>query len=150
MVINCDLSPSSATNTTERLTSAAVSMGTTSRHVADGSIARNPSDFGRRSRPPQCGSSAGLRHYCFSRARPPVCRLDDWGLLPFADFVDDSGGFGAAPLGKRVSGARIERSGRRIKWFENPYAASSIAKMAVSGWLMGSTPTRLTIDVTVP
>ena len=32
----------------------------------------------------------------------------------------------------------------------NAYAASSIAKIAVSGWLMGSTPTRLTIDVIVP
>ena len=35
-----DLSPSSATNTTERLTSVAVSMWTTFRHVADGPIAR--------------------------------------------------------------------------------------------------------------
>src|SRR6185503_16401310 len=63
MVISCDLSPSSATNTTERLTSAAVSMGTTFRHVADGPIAHDPSDFGRRSRPPLCGSPAGLRQY---------------------------------------------------------------------------------------
>jgi hypothetical protein len=30
------------------------------------------------------------------------------------------------------------------------YAASSIAKIAVSGWLIGSTPTRLTIEVMVP
>lgn len=29
-------------------------------------------------------------------------------------------------------------------------AARSIARMAVSGWLIGSTPTRLTIDVIVP
>src|ERR1700757_2793479 len=29
-------------------------------------------------------------------------------------------------------------------------AASSIARIAVSGWLIGSTPTRLTIEVTVP
>jgi hypothetical protein len=54
------LSPSSATNTTDRLTSAAVSMETTFRHVADGPIARDPPDFGRRSRPPHCGSPAGL------------------------------------------------------------------------------------------
>jgi hypothetical protein len=31
-----------------------------------------------------------------------------------------------------------------------PYAASSMARMAVSGWLIGSTPTRLTMDVMVP
>src|SRR6478735_12049909 len=30
------------------------------------------------------------------------------------------------------------------------YAASSIARIAVSGWLIGSTPTRLTIEVMVP
>ena len=30
------------------------------------------------------------------------------------------------------------------------YAASSIAKIAVSGWLIGSTPTLLTIEVMVP
>ena len=30
------------------------------------------------------------------------------------------------------------------------YAARSIARMAVSGWLIGSMPTRLTIPVTVP
>ncbi len=32
----------------------------------------------------------------------------------------------------------------------NAYAASSMAKIAVSGWLIGSTPTRLTIEVIVP
>ena len=32
----------------------------------------------------------------------------------------------------------------------NTYAASSMAKIAVSGWLIGSTPTRLTIEVIVP
>src|SRR5581483_1501887 len=41
-------------------------------------------------------------------------------------------------------------SAPRIACFECPYAASSIARIAVSGWLIGSTPTRLTIDVTVP
>lgn len=30
------------------------------------------------------------------------------------------------------------------------YAASNIARIAVSGWLIGSTPTRLTIEVMVP
>src|SRR3954470_919166 len=150
MVISCDLSPSSATNTTERLTSVAVSIGTTFRHVADGSSARDPPDFGRRSRPPRCGSPAGLAQLVLLACALPVCRLDDWGLLPFADFIDDSGDFTHSPAGGPSSGARIECSGQRIKWFENPYAASSIAKIAVSGWLMGSTPTRLTIEVTVP
>src|SRR6478752_4306663 len=83
MVISCDLSPSSATNTTERLTSAAVSMGTTFRHVADRPIAHDPSDFGRRSRPPLCGSPAGLALLVLLACALPVCRLDDWGLLPF-------------------------------------------------------------------
>jgi hypothetical protein len=55
-----------------------------------------------------------------------------------------------APPGAGSPGTGIERSWQRIKSFENPYAASSMAKMAVSGWLIGSTPTRLTIDVTVP
>src|SRR5262249_35991121 len=124
MVINCDLSPSSATNTTERLTSAAVSMKTTFRHVADGSIARARQT-----------SVEGLAHRVAVR-RPgcaPVCRHDDWGLLPFADFIDDSGHFVATPAGGPSSAARIERSGQRIKSFENPYAASSMAKIAVSG-----------------
>src|SRR4029450_6069022 len=141
MVISWDLSPSSAKNTTERLTSAAVSMGTTFPHVADGSLLA-----------PRQTSVEGLAHRIAVR-RPgstPVCRLDDWGLLPFADFIDDSGVFTAAPLGGSSSGARIERSGLRIKSFENPYAASSMAKIALSGWLIGSPPTRLTIDVTVP
>lgn len=35
--------------------------------------------------------------------------------------------------------------------FECPaHAASSMARMAVSGWLIGSIPTRLTMPVTVP
>src|SRR5215207_3545472 len=90
MVISWDLSPSSATKTTERLTSAAVSIETTFRRVADGPNAR-PSDFGRRSRPPQCGSPAGLAHLVLLACALPVCRLDDWGLLPFADSIDHSG-----------------------------------------------------------
>src|SRR6476619_578316 len=150
MVISCDLSPSSATNTTERLTSAAVSMRTTFRHVADRPIAHDPSDFGRRSRPPLCGSPAGLALLVLLACALPVCRLDDWGLLPFADIIDDSGDCAELPLGDASSGSRIEHSGKRIKSFENPYAASSMARIAVSGWLIGSTPTRLTIDVTVP
>src|SRR3989442_3149461 len=48
------------------------------------------SDFGRRSRPPHCGSPAGLAHWVLSACALPVCRLDDWGLLPFADFIDRS------------------------------------------------------------
>lgn len=42
------------------------------------------------------------------------------------------------------------RDGGRTKMFEFPYAASSMARIAVSGWLMGSTPTRLTMEVMVP
>ena len=67
------------------------------------------------------------------------------------------------------SGGRICRFGKRLfpisaryiaRWLGDrfvmdlcsqiTYAASSIARIAVSGWLIGSTPTRLTIDVTVP
>src|SRR6476659_7645003 len=128
MVISCDLSPSSATNTTERLTSAAVSM-------------RTPFDTSPtgQSLTTRQTSVEGLAHRSAVR-RPgcaPVCRLDDWGLLPFADIIDDSGDFTELPLGDASSGTRIEHSGRRIKSFENPYAASSMAKIAVSGWLMG-------------
>src|ERR1700754_4664905 len=116
-------------------------MRKTFRHVADGSVLTTRQT-----------SVEGLAHRVAVR-RPgcsPVCRHDDWGLLPFADSSDDSGDFAATPPRRTSSDTRIERSGQRIKSFENPYAASSIAKIAVSGWLMGSTPTRLTIDVTVP
>src|SRR6478752_10481297 len=116
MVISCDLSPSSARNTTERLTSAAVSMRKTFRHVADGSMLTTRQT-----------SVEGLAHR-FAVRRPgcaPVCRHDDWGLLPFADFVDYSGHFVAIPLDGASSGNRIECSGRRIKSFETlmPQAA---------------------------
>jgi hypothetical protein len=52
-------------------------------------------------------------------------------------------------LGQPLAQQRAHRDLGRGE-FEKPYAASSMAKMAVSGWLIGSTPTRLTIDVTVP
>ena len=58
-------------------------------------------------------------------------------------------GYRPAPEGASEGGS----SGTRIFRFdcsELPYAASSIARIAVSGWLIGSTPTRLTIDVMVP
>jgi len=45
-------------------------------------------------------SVEGLAHRIAVR-RPgcaPVCRHDDWGLLPFADFIDYSGHFAATPL----------------------------------------------------
>src|SRR6478735_12638135 len=103
MVISCDLSPSSARNTTERLTSAAVSMRKTFRHVADGSMLTTRQT-----------SVEGLAHRVAVR-RPgcsPVCRHDDWGLLPFADFTDDSGDFARMPLGNPSSGTRIEGSGQ--------------------------------------
>ena len=58
----------------------------------------------------------------------PACRLDDSGLLRFA----------------------IRRFDGQTDPSEFPYAASSIARIAVSGWLIGSTPTRLTMDVMVP
>src|SRR5215208_4905828 len=114
MVISCDLSPSSATNTTERPTRAAVSMGTTFRHVADGPNACEPSDFGRRSRPPRCGSPAGLAHLVLLACALPVCRLDDWGLLPFADVIDDSGLWGGPPPRRRVGGPESSVQGHEL------------------------------------
>src|ERR1700754_3702415 len=99
-------------------------MRKTFRHVADGSVLTTRQT-----------SVEGLAHRVAVR-RPgcaPVCRPDDWGLLPFADFTDHSGDFAAAPPSGQSSGTRIEHSGRRIEWFENPYAASSMAKIAVSG-----------------
>ena len=47
--------------------------------------------------------------------------------------------------GRRQLGSRAGSTRSELR-----YAASSIASIAVSGWLMGSTPTRLTIDVMVP
>src|SRR4051812_7008992 len=82
IVISWDLSPNSATKTTERLTRVAVSIETTFRRDADG-----PDNSARQA------SVEGLAHRVAVR-RPgcaPVCRHDDWGLLPFADIVDDSG-----------------------------------------------------------
>ena len=45
---------------------------------------------------------------------------------------------------------RLGPESNRRGEFGDPQAASSIARIAVSGWLMGSTPTRLTIEVIVP
>src|SRR5580658_9593281 len=55
--------------------------------------------------------------------------------MPSATFADQG-----------PASSRVEPSTR----VRRPQAASSIAKIAVSGWLIGSTPTRLTIDVIVP
>src|SRR6185312_6983243 len=63
---------------------------------------------------------------------------------------------GSAPRRVQTPGAAAVGSGGEAvssQWHTTEWvvqAARSIARMAVSGWLIGSTPTRLTIDVTVP
>src|SRR5581483_7479465 len=65
--MSCDLSGSSARKTTPKLMPIAVSMWDLSTHGVEGLAHRG------------CGSPAGLA---------PVCRHDDWGLLPFVYKAD--------------------------------------------------------------
>ena len=81
----------------------AASIETTFRRVADGPKSLTARQtFGRRSRPPlACGSPAGLA---------PVCRHDDWGLLPFADDITIAADSAARQLAERVRVPVFERS----------------------------------------
>ena len=144
MVISCDLSPSSATNTTARLTRVAVSIDddlSTRRRRVEMLTARQ-------------ASVEGLAHRLLRFAGRALRQYVDTtigGYSPslttptIAADVDDHA---SSPQRVRVPESSVQ--GSRINCFENPYAARSMAKIAVSGWLIGSTPTRLTIDVTVP
>src|SRR5271166_939 len=79
MVMSWDLSPSSARKTTPRLSSVAASMRATFRHVV-GAVWDDPVHR---------TSVEGLAHRSLEPVRQPgcapVCRLDDSGLLPFAN-----------------------------------------------------------------
>src|SRR6478736_3141638 len=88
IAISCDLSPSSATKMTAKLNSTAANTRDSLFCVA---AARRKSDppadtrfgvYGRRSRPPAL-TPVQVTGLCGVTAAP-VCRLPDWGLLPFA------------------------------------------------------------------
>jgi hypothetical protein len=80
-------------------------------------------------------------------SRPPV-RVDRFAGRAIRQYVDSA--VRGAPGRRQNSDARITRLGDRTNSFQFPYAARSMARIAVSGWLIGSTPTRLTMDVMVP
>src|SRR5580693_578097 len=98
-------------------------------------------------RPQQVASSVECVRRYGNRCAAPTSRKADllspavrysWArflTMPSATFADQG-----------PASSRVEPS-RRVR---RPQAASSIARIAVSGWLMGSTPTRLTIEVIVP
>src|ERR1700740_2714181 len=93
MVISWDRSPSSARKTTPRVSSVAASMETTFRRVVDDSAV-----IEHRSKVSPTDPFGPVRRPGYA----PVCRLDDSGLLPFANVLRLAGHFGERQEGSEV------------------------------------------------